>query len=88
MGCRLLLIAECRGEATLLPTQLDRHVRGERLRGGVGAGGGVRARRVGQHGQFRQTGGHLWALRQVLPVPQAPRRGAPTTAALSGHGFK
>jgi hypothetical protein len=65
---------ERRGEATLLPAELDRDVPGEPVHRGVGAGGRLRHRRMGQHGQLRQADRHVRALRQVLPVPQADRR--------------
>lgn len=66
-----ICLTECGREAALLPTELDGDVHGECVRGGVGAGGGVRARRMGEHDQLHQAGEHLRALRQVLPVPQA-----------------
>uniref|UniRef100_A0A452Z861 Amino acid transporter transmembrane domain-containing protein n=1 Tax=Aegilops tauschii subsp. strangulata TaxID=200361 RepID=A0A452Z861_AEGTS len=59
---------ECGGEAAGVPAELERDVRGERVRGGVGAGGRVRARRLGERVQLRQADRHLRALRQVLPV--------------------
>lgn len=73
---------ECGGEAAAVPAELERDVRGERVRGGVGAGGRVRPRRLGQRHQLHQADRHVRALRQVLPVPtQGARRGAPAGSA-------
>ena len=41
----------------------------------MGAGGRLRARRLGQHGQLHQADRHVRAVRQVLPVPQAAGAG-------------
>lgn len=62
---------ECGGEATVLPAELDGDVRAQHVHRGVGAGGRLRARRLGQHGQLHQADRHVRAVRQVLPVPQA-----------------
>jgi hypothetical protein len=72
---------ERRGEATLLPAELDGDVRGEHVHSGVGDGGRLRARRLGQHGQLRQADQHVRALRQVLPVHPGRRAVAGALAA-------
>lgn len=62
---------ERRGEAALLPAELDGDVRPQHVHRGVGAGGRLRAGRLGQHGQLREADRHVRAVRQVLPVPEA-----------------
>ena len=64
--------AERRGAAAEVRRRVDGRVRDQLLRGGVGAGGRLRLRRLGQHNQLRAAGQQLRPLRQVLPVPAAP----------------
>jgi hypothetical protein len=68
-----MLIAERGGAAAKVRRRVDGRVRDQLLRGGLGAGGRFRLRRLGQHHQLRAAGQHLRPLRQVLPVPAAPR---------------
>lgn len=67
----LFFATERRGEAALLPAELDGDVRPQHVHRGVGAGGRLRAGRLGQHGQLREADRHVRAVRQVLPVPEA-----------------
>lgn len=68
--------AERGGEASVLSAELDRNVRREHLHSGLGFGGGVRVRGMGQRNQFHQTSGYVRAFRQVLPVQAAQAGGA------------
>ena len=68
-----MVTAERGGPATEVRRRVDRRVRDQLLRGGVGAGGRLRLRWLGQHYQLRAAGQHLRPLRQVLSVPAAPR---------------
>ena len=69
------MMTECGGEAAGVPAELERDVRGERVRGGVGAGGRLRAGRLGKRQQLRQAERHVRALRQMLPVSAEGARG-------------
>jgi hypothetical protein len=61
-----------RGRApAAFPGAVDGHVHHQRVRGGVGAGGRLRLRRLGQHDQLRPPDRHVRPLHQVLPVPAA-----------------
>jgi hypothetical protein len=65
----MLFFVERGGEASGLPVELVWDVPCERVHGGVGAGGWLRARRLGQRDKLRQAGQHVWPLHQVLSVP-------------------
>jgi len=81
LGCNA---TERSGEAAVLPAELVGDVRAERVRGGVGAGGRLRPRRLGQRDQLHQADRHFRALRQVLPVSyKAARRVAVAGASAS-----
>ena len=67
----ILDVAECCREATILPTELDRHVRCEHILGGMGFRGWVWIRRVGKHEQHHQTSRFLWSVCQMLSVQAA-----------------
>jgi hypothetical protein len=61
-----------RGRApAAVPGAVDGRVHHQRVRGGVGAGGRLRLRRLGQHDQLRPPDRHVRPLHQVLPVPAA-----------------
>lgn len=63
--------AERDGAAAAAAGALDGRVHDQRVRGGVGAGGRLRLRRLGEHDQLRPPDRHLRPLHQVLPVPAA-----------------
>jgi hypothetical protein len=66
------------GEAADLPAELVWDVRG-----GVGVGGRLRARRLGQRDKLRQADRHVRPLRQVLSVPAKCTRSGWAGAAAS-----
>ena len=59
---------ECCRKATILPTELDRHVCFEHIRGGMGFRGWIWIRRVGKHEQLHQSGWFIWSVCQMLSV--------------------
>lgn len=70
----ILMISSAAGRGGAAPAAggaVDGHVHDQRVRGGVGAGGRLRLRRLGQHDQLRAPDRHLRPLHQVLPVPAA-----------------
>ncbi|RRT33373.1 hypothetical protein B296_00055822 [Ensete ventricosum] len=60
------------GAAAEVRRRVDRRLRDEHVRGRMGAGGGVRVGRLGQHDQLHPPDQHLRPLRQVLSVSTTP----------------
>lgn len=82
------LLSECAtaergGAAAAVRRAMDGDVRDQHVRGGVGAGGRLRLRRLGEHDQLRSPDRLLRPLHQVLPVPRA---GSHHDAAVSCSG--
>lgn len=69
--------AERDGAAAAAAGALDGRVHDQRVRGGVGAGGRLRLRRLGEHDKLRPPDRHLRPLHQVLPVPAATAPAVP-----------